>query len=151
MKAIFAKINFKDESGKKQVLGTSSAGFQDCQLDVPTKTVVKLTYYLFNNLDRQLITALEKSINVSGPHRRNIRRLIAELADQHVVLVDILKPARRMSHNDRYMIFGKLCDIAGRSDKYDVGFLRRLTAIGEKMDISTEEIDRWVEKKGLAA
>lgn len=151
MKAIFAKINFKDESGKKNVMGTSSAGFQDNQLDVLAKTVVKLTYYLFNNLDRQMIAALEKSMNMSGPHKRNIRRLIAELADQHIVLVDILKPTRRMSHNDRYMIFGKLCDIAERSERYDVGLLRRLISIGKKMDISDEEIERWVEKKGLAA
>lgn len=150
MKVIFSKKNFKDERGKAHAMGTSSAAFETAELSHSDETIIKLTYYLFHNLDRQMITALEKSLSQNRIHRKNIRSLIGQVAEQRMVLSDILKPVMRRSHRDRYAVFERLCDIASRCQKYEMGFLRRLLSIGKKLELADDEIYRCVETKGLA-
>ncbi len=150
MKMVFRKINREDAGAKRFVMGAATAAFDDNKLDLHTQTTIKLIYFIFHTLDRNMITALEKTLGVSAPHRRNVRRLVAKVSEQRSVLGDILKPVVRKSHSERYRIFQSVCKTVSVSQKYDMDFIRRIVRVGKELGLSEDEIYRTVENHKLA-
>jgi len=134
MKLNFRRLVPKDESKKNFVMGAASSGFKNAKLDQISILTVKLTLYLFEKLDRQMIAALEKFLDVRSEQRRNVTRLIGELSGKRSNL----------------SVFRKVCEVASKCQRYDVGTMHRLIAIGKAMKLSQNEIYQSIEKTGLA-
>jgi len=147
---VFKKISRPDEGAKRHVMGAASMAFEDNELDFCTDATIKLVYYIFHTLDRNMIAALEKTLGISAPHRRNVRRMIAKVSEQKTVLSEILKPVTRRSHSDRYQIFHMVCRTVAVSQKYDVDFIRRIVRVGKAMELSEGEVLRCIENNKLA-
>ncbi len=150
MKLNFRRLVPKDESKKNFVMGAASSGFKNAKLDQISILTVKLTFYLFEKLDRQMIAALEKFLDVRSEQRRNVTRLIGELSGKRSNLSEIIKPLMKSPHNDQYLVFRKVCEVASKCQRYDVGTMHRLIAIGKAMKLSENEIYQSIEKTGLA-
>lgn len=131
-------------------MGTASSAFQNSDVDSEATTVVKLIQFLFHDLDRQMISALERGLGANEPHKRNIRRLIAQTAEQKPSMTQILKPTSRMSHNSHYSIFTRVCEISSKCQHGNASFMRRLIAIGKSLKLSKDEIYRAISITGLA-
>ncbi len=150
MKMIFRKINREDEGAKRFALGAATAVLEDSDLDLHTQTTVKLIYFIFHTLDRNMITALEKSLGVSAPHRRNVRRMIAKVSEQRAVLGEIIKPLMRKPHSERYRVFQSVCKTVAISQKFDMDFIRRIVRVGKELGLSEDEIYRTIKSYKLA-
>jgi len=130
-------------------MGAASAAFDQNELDLERSASIKLVHYLFHKLDGKLVLALEKNLGMSAPEKRNIRRLVGRVAEHNPSLEEILQPIRRANHNTKYRIFRNVCQISAGCDTEDMGFMRRLTAIGRTLDVSEDEMNRWIDKTGL--
>lgn len=148
---VFKKVNWKDDDRKRHALGAASSGFEAEGLDIHIQTTIKLIYYVFHTLDRNMIIALEKSLRLSAPHRRNVRKLIAKISEQPAVLSDYVKPFVRKSHCDRYSVFQSVCEIMAFSELQDEDYVRRIERIGRALGLEADEINRSIQSYDLAA
>lgn len=150
MKALFRKPGKVDNKAKRFAMGAASAAFKDQNLSIEMKTSIRLAYYLFGKLDRQIIAAMEINLNLNADHRRNIQRFIGEISNHSPNLQEITKPHIGSHHHRRYKIFGDLCKIASSHQRYEMAFIRRVISIGQALDISEDEIFRMIKQVGLA-
>jgi len=150
MKAIFGKNSGADTGRKKNVMGAASSTFYGNDLHKDTELTVKLTCYLYANSGGQLFAAIERALNLTAQHRKNVRSLVGKCLEHLETLPQILRPIRNSAHCRRYEIFSRVCEISTRYKKSDISFIRRLMDIGQAMELSESEIIRFVERNGLA-
>lgn len=150
MKAIFSQPGKFLDGNRKNAMGAASLAFEDHQLDFQSVTALQITCYVFGTLDRQAISAMERSLNITAPHRRKVRRLVADMSEKKPSLREILKPMKRRDHNMAYSIFDKVCRMTSHSQRYDLSFLQKIITVGKAMGLSQGEIYRLIEKNGLA-
>ncbi len=152
MKAIFSNPGKLLDRKRHYVMGTASSAFQNDTLGFNTSMAIKLSCYIFGNLDRQAIAGMERSLNISAPYRRNVRRLVAQMSENSLSLNEILKPLKnRKDHHVAYLIFDSICAMTANSQRFDMSFMKKVISVGKAMGLAKNEIYRLVEKNGLAA
>lgn len=152
MKASFSRPGKFFDSKRNHSMGAASSTFKDTELDFNVTIAIKLSCYIFGRLDRQAIAGLERSQNISAPHRQCVRRLVAQTSEQNPSLKDILKPLLvQKNHNLAYSVFNNVCVMTANSQRYDMSFLKKVIFVGKAMGLSEDEILRQIEKTGLAA
>ncbi len=132
-------------------MGTSSGAFNDKTLDQKSLIIIKLANHAFGSLDRVLITAIERDLQLRPEQRRNIHGEIAKLAGTSENIKTIVRPiVHKRDHNSAHALFCKLCEIASHSQRYDMSVLKKLVAIGKALRLSRDEIYRLIAKHQLA-
>lgn len=150
MRAIFKNAGKTDESAKSMSMGAASIAFKNSELGDETITVVMLVHYLFYNLDRKMIAALERGLGSGEPQKRSIRRLIGRIAEQRPSLSECLRGIDPKPHHIKYRVFSRVCEVSAKCDRYEESFIRRLVSLGKTMDVSEDEVLRCIERVGLA-
>ena len=140
----------EDHSTKKFSLGAATRGVEALTTDQKTELMVSLAFHIFNRLDRQLVNSVERTLNLSAPHRVQIRRLVARLAEQKPSLSQILKPLRKHDHSTAYALFVSVCKMIAIDQRYDKRFLESIVVTGREMGLTQAEIYQVIEKYGLA-
>lgn len=153
MKAIFGKMREPESVRRKQTLGASTGNFSKAVLDPKTIAIIKLTCHVFEQLDRQSISAMERQLNLVADQKKRVSRQVADFINRPESLGEIykgIKAARLSGHSDVYGIFERLCVISAYSARFDRTTLQRLIAVGKHLSLSQDEIYKLVEKSKLA-
>ena len=150
MKFSFKKSSYEDHGTARQPMGAAGGAFSKARLSEELKTSIRLAFHLFGTLDRQIISAMEVSLNLNASHREGVRRIVGEISNRKESLPEIIKPYRNATHHMRYRIFGDFCKIAAGHQRYDMGFIQKIISIGKAMDLSEDELYRWIKQAKLA-
>lgn len=156
-----ARINIfvggKDAPGEPisaALMGTSTAYFKRMNAPIELELVVQLAVYVFPELDRRSVLAIERSLVSPTTNRHDIQRLLSAAIARRNSLSAILRSARQhdlSAHNDQQRLFTTLCKVISNAGVRSRTITERLKAVAKSLGLDENYSTGLLRTRGLLA
>lgn len=132
------------EAAAGTLVGTSTPYLIN-ELDLRTETLIRLSFYAFENRGARIVTYLESALRLGTGHKqRAFLKIAAETGRRPNPKRIVHRYWRSVNGSSRMgqALFGELCNLAYATQNLDAATIDRLTKVGEALKLTREEMSR---------